>query len=281
MKYILVFMIAVGMYSCKQEYPLEVDMSGTENAYLIVNNSADVTVSESKVFNLYLRTFIPLWEDVTVNWTISGDNFDAFSGSGVFKASTGEKGTYGDTIFIELPKTVLKGTDLSAEGTLTFTCTTSSGKKIDAGYNGTDGDLGVTINKYIPLDRSIFTGLYTEDDGYGPYSDVLVEESPDNEFGLIIHTKTWDDGTNPASYIVTFNTVSGEVNVASQFIGYDYFNGASTDATADGAVYLNPASDGSTGTFNLSTGYFEVSAETALPNYPYSFGDGTITYVKQ
>ena len=215
-------------------------MSNTENAFLIVNNSGAVTVSETKSFNLYLRTYIPFWEDVNVSWTITGDNLTTISGTGVFRASTGQKGTYRDTIKIDVPSSALTGTALSSDATLTFTATTASGKTVDAGYNGDKDELSVTVNKYVPLDRSVFIGLYTEDDGSGPYTNVSVTEDPDDEFSLIIATKIWGD---VGSYKVTFNTIDGTVSVSSpQFIGMDYPGQPSTDPNSDYAIWFYPAS---------------------------------------
>ena len=277
-KYILIFMIALGMYSCEPEYVLEIDMSDVANSYLTVNNSSDVVVSESKTFNLYIRTYEPIWEDVTINWTISGDGFNSFSGTGVFRASTGAIGTYSDTVFIELPTVVLEGTALSADGILTFTCTTSSGKEIDAGYNGEDNELGITINKYIALDRSVFIGSYTESDGVDDYSGVLITEDPDDEFGLIIATQYWGDG---GSYKVAFNTVAENVALAAQYIGLNYWDGPSDDDVDAGAIWYSPASDGSLGSYDTATGNFTVSMDQSLPNYPYPFGDFLMTYTKE
>ncbi len=267
--------------SCDNDYDLEVDMSNTEEAFLLTT-SDDVTVSETKSFDLDLKTYIPLWEDITVNWVISGDGFNSFSGSSVFPKMVGDTGDSSASIEIVIPASVVPDGELSIDGVLTYECTTQSGKIVNAGDNlGERGSIAVTINKYIPLDRSVFVGTYTENDGDGGvYTGVVVSEDPDNEFGLIISTKSW--GSGAASYKVVFSTVAEIINCPSQFIGYDYWDGASTDELSSGALWFSNATDETlVSSFNTTTGSFQVPVNMALKYYPYDFGDYLMSYVKE
>lgn len=266
--YLLLFLFAFGTYSCETEYDLEVDMSDTVPAYITIDNSDSVTVSETKTFTLNLRTFIPVWEDIMIDWTIAGEGITAFSGTHTFPKMDGsEKSSYSE-FEIDVPGGLVPEGSLSAAAALTYTCSTASGKEVRAGHNGDGGELGVTINKYIALDRSNFVGLYTEDDGTGPYPSTVVSEDPDDEFGLIIGTQVWGAG---ASYKVQFNTITSEVSFSAQSIGADYDVGL--------PVWYEPAQP--LGTFDPATGNFTVNVEQTLPDYPHSFGASIITYVKE
>ncbi len=276
-KYIILFLAGFTFFSCEVEYDLEIDMSDTANAFLVITNDA-ATVSETKSIELNLKTYIPYWEDVTINWTVSGSGFTSFSGSGVWPKMTGETGSSTNSIVVDIPATVVPTGELSTEGVLTFECTTASGKVIEAGQNGDKGDLAITINKYIPLDRSVFIGTHTENDTSDDYTGVVVKEDPDDEFGFIIETKTWGSG---GSYKVVFNTVTEKVSCLSQYIGMDYPGVPGSNPTNKNAIWFSPATDASmVGSFDISTGNFTVPVNMALKYYPHNFGDNMFTYTK-
>ena len=275
LQYILIFIMTLPlMFSCESEYDKGIDSLGTVPAYISLSSTSTQLTTETKSFIVSVRKEMAIYEDVTIHYSVSGETFSTISGTAVYPANKGEKGEDYFIFTVDLVANMVTGTDVSTTGTFSLdTCTTASGKIVTGGLQGTDKTLPLIINKYVPLDRSLFLGSYLENDGSDDYA-VTIAEDPENEFGLVITGGNWADD---AYYTVVFNTITGETVVSDQYIHTNY-SGYPEDTYQ---VFYSPASDGSTGTFDLNTGNFSVMINMNMPNYPYDFGDYELTYTKQ
>lgn len=273
--YLLIAVLSVGLYSCESDYDQGLVASGTHPAYIYLSSTAPMVATETKTASISVRRIIPVYEDVTVNYEITGDGISTISGSFVFPKTDGQPGSNSYTADVQLPASVVPEGEVSADATFTLlSCTTSSGKEVVAGLDGAKTSLNMTINKYVPLDRAPFLGAFTENDGSDDY-DVTITEDPNDEFGLIITGGNWGPS---AIYKVAFNTITSETLVSTQYV-VDYSSGERGDANGTYAVYYAPTTP--VGSFDTSTGNFTVNVNMSLPNYPYNFGDVLLTYTKK
>jgi hypothetical protein len=272
--YLFIAILSVGIISCESEYDDGLDVSSVHPAYIYLSNTADKIATETKSLSVSITRVIPIYEDVTVSYEISGEGFSSFSGETVFPKTTGQSGTNTHTFTIDIPAAIVPGGEVSTDGTFTLvSCEAASGTEVAAGLKGKDVSFNMTINKYVPLDRTPFLGEAMENDGMDDYP-VTINADPDDEFGFIITGGNWGPG---ASYKVSFNTITNETLVSTQYIGVNYFApGLSSDYDA---IYYAPGSEN--GTFDISNGSFTVVVNMGLPNYPYDFGEYTLSYSKE
>lgn len=271
--YIFIAIFFLGIISCESDYDDGLTESTVHPAYIYLSSTAAKVATETKSFSVAITRAIPVYEDVTVNYEVSGDGFATFSGETVFPKSTGQSGSNSYTFNVDVPSTIVPANMTSVPAIFKLiSCETSSGKEVAAGLNGATTTFNLTINKYVPLNRMLFLGAYTENDGADSYQ-VTVSEDPADEFGFIITGGYW--GTS-ASYKVTFNTITNQTMISNQYVGANYF-GSGTSSTYD-AVYYSPASPN--GSFNTTTGSFTVNVNMNLPNYPYDLGDVLLSYAK-
>jgi hypothetical protein len=271
--YLLIAVLSVGLFSCESDYDQGLVASDTYPAYVYLSSTASKVATETKTSSITVTRVIPVYEDVTVNYEISSTGFSTITGSFVFPKTDGISGSNSFSAVVPIPASIVPEGEVSVAATFTLvSCTTSSGKEVVAGLKGKKTSLSMTINKYVPLDRTPFLGAALENDGSADY-DVTITADPDNEFGLIITGGNWGpDGV----YNVTFNTITNETLVSTQYIGVNYFGaGGSSDYDA---VYYAPASPN--GSFDTTTGNFTVNVNMSLPNYPYDLGDVLLTYTK-
>lgn len=272
--YLLIAVLSVGLYSCESDYDQGLVASGTHPAYVYLSSTAAMVATETKTASISVRRIIPVYEDVTVNYEITGDGISTISGSFVFPKEDGQSGSNSYTADVQLPAAIVPEGEVSASATFKLiSCTTSSGKEVVAGLDGASTSLSMTINKYVALDRTPFLGAFTENDGSADY-DVTITEDPNDEFGLIITGGNWGPD---AVYKVKFNTITTETLVSDQYIGVNYFG--SGGAGDYDAVYYSPMD--TNGSFDTATGNFTVNVNMNLPNYPYDLGDVPLTYTKK
>ena len=276
--YLFIAVLSVGLFSCESDYDQGLVASATHPAYVYLSSTDAKVATETKTSSISITRAIPLYEDVTVNYEITGADISTISGSFIFPKTTGSSGSNSFDASVVIPASVVPDGEVSVDATFTLiSVETTSGKEVVAGLEGAKTSLDLTINKYVPLDRTPFLGAATENDGSDDY-DVTITADQDDEFGFIITGGNW--GSN-AVYKVTFNTITNETLVSNQYV-VDYDSREQGDPSSAWAIYYAPTTP--TGSFDTETGSFTVNTNMSLPYYDdgngYDFGDVLLTYTK-
>jgi len=227
-KIAIIALMALVAYSCEYYEPAAPDLSDPVGPFVELSSTSAQTVPEGGNINVSVTTREAIFEEYTVNYTVTGD-FEA-SGSATVPA--------GDAIYtFQVPVDAGIVTDDPLSATVTLTGVSDG---VVLSRTGAEQTFDVSITKFVPFVQADYaTTFMCNEPGYGDYSCEFV--ATDDPL-VLTNLNFWDSGI-PLDYtfsgdfdqtIVIEEQVAGDLTI----VGSGTYDGVTQTMVVDYTIFV-------------------------------------------